>query len=827
MAALDAAWSGAAKKNVVTIVAWGGTGKTALVARWAANTLAKENHGGIERYFDWSFYSQGSGDDKTASADIFIKEALEFFGDRELAAGNAGGWQKGERLAQLVAEHRSVLILDGLEPLQDAKSGDLRDLSLRALLRGLAAQNRGLCLVTTRQTVPALNMWQGTTAPEWKLDRLSKEAGAELLAKVGVKGTRAEREQLAADVKGHSLTLTLLGKYLTEAHGGDIRRRDLVSLSEADYEETNGHAFHVMEAYETWLEKGGRLAELAILRLLGLFDRPAAADCLAALRQPPAIPGLTDTLIALSDAQWNVAVQRLVKLGLIEEQGWEPRRVVGYSEEEAKKADEEGLREPQPFETDAKPSIRISLDAHPLVREYFSVRLRDASGEAWRLAHARLFEYLQDSVPFWPEGLDGLQPLYQAVAHGCQAGRYMEACAEIYRDRIIRATSGTYAFYSSVKLGAVGANLGATRCFFTEPWTCLSPKLEDSDQTWLFNQVANFLFALVRLGEASQSMRSGLPLEVRRKDWKNAGITAGILSELCVTMGDISSAMRESDRSVVFADRSEGDWRGRANARAKHAYAMHQAGQREAAKERFDEAEALNREGLPSYPLLNAVPGFWYCDLLIASAECQAWRSFLDSSGSHHFASLSPSTPKALFFRAKENGEQPLFEALSAIERRALETLSLAERNLVPLAIALDHLTLGRVELYRIVVQYASSAIRDSESTEHMNIAVENLRQSSSLNRLPPALLSRAWLRTHQGRLDTAKADLDEAEQIAERGPMPLFLADIHLYRARLFFREEPEAARQHLVKARELIFKHGYFRRKEELEDAERVILA
>ena len=34
---------------------------------------------------------------------------------------------------------------------------------------------------------------------------------------------------------------------------------------------------------------------------------------------------------------------------------------------------------------------------------------------------------------------------------------------------------------------------------------------------------------------------------------------------------------------------------------------------------------------------------------------------------------------------------------------------------------------------------------------------------------------------------DSAQADLDEAWEIAERGPMRLFLADIHLHRARLF----------------------------------------
>jgi hypothetical protein len=61
-----------------------------------------------------------------------------------------------------------------------------------------------------------------------------------------------------------------------------------------------------------------------------------------------------------------------------------------------------------------------------------------------------------------------------------------------------------------------------------------------------------------------------------------------------------------------------------------------------------------------------------------------------------------------------------------------------------------------------------------------------------------------------------ARRYLAEAQQIAERGPMPLYLADVHLHRARLF-RDKAE-----LAKARALIEKHGYWRRKEELEDAE-----
>ena len=57
---------------------------------------------------------------------------------------------------------------------------------------------------------------------------------------------------------------------------------------------------------------------------------------------------------------------------------------------------------------------------------------------------------------------------------------------------------------------------------------------------------------------------------------------------------------------------------------------------------------------------------------------------------------------------------------------------------------------------------------------------------------------------------------------------MPLFLADIHLHRARLFFREPRypwESPRYDLAEARRLIAKHGYWRRKEELEDAEAAI--
>ena len=787
MAMLDEAWSDS-KTNVVTIVAFGGVGKSTLVAHWAAT-----KYDDVERYFDWSFYRQGS-------SDVFLKTALEFFGDAALAASAADGWTKGERLAHLVAQHRTLLILDGLEPLQDAKTGELRDPALTSLLRGLAARNRGLCVVTTRQEIPDIDVFRNTTAPQWKLAHLSKEAGASLLADLGVYGTAEERETLAGDVKGHALTLTLLGKYLFEAHGGDIRKRDVVSLHEADSEETSGHAFRVMEAYEEWFVRDGRHVELSILRLLGLFDRPATPDCLSALRQAPAIDGLTDSLVTLTDAQWNIAVKHLAQLGLVEEQLWEPPRVAGYSQEEARRMIDEKIVPGDAQPPQIKGERRMTghaLDAHPLIREHFGRRLRETAPEAWRAAHGRLYEHLRDSVPYWPDGVDGLQPLFQAVVHGCQAGRAQETCDQVYHDRILRGTSGAYGFYSRQMLGLIGADLAAVRCFFTVPWKQVTADLTATTQRWLLSEAAYRLRALGRLDEAREPMRASLEAYVAFDEWQYAAIAAGNLSGLDLTLGDVASAVRHAEQSVQHADRSEDAFQ-ITSQRTVYADALHQAGRAAEAGERFREAEALESKQYPTMPLLASLQGFRFCDLLLAGTECAAWRRRLGAD------------------------DQPFdAQTLADVEHRATTALAIAMRQKWVLSTALDNLTLGRVALFRAIL---GDAALDGAYT-HVEAAVRGLRQAGTMDHLPRALLTRAWLRAVQGDPAAARADLDEAQQLAERGPMRLYLADVHLHRARLFFRENLTEAREELKKARALIERCGYYRRDEELSDAEKVI--
>ncbi len=826
LARLDEAWREHAQ-HVLIIRGIGGEGKTSLVAEWAKR-LARRAYDGAD-YFDWSFYSQGTRDQTTASSDAFIAAALGFFGDEEgraLANSPASGRDKAERLLFHLRRKPALLVLDGLEPLQHPPgplAGHLRDDAMACLLKGLARNNPGLCVVTTREAVATLDDFRASTAPEWELEHLSDDAGADLLRRLfeperpkGVhqlRSTPEERREISRAVRGHALTLRLLGGYIHRALR-DVRRWREVDFARADaLHRTNprdpaaryGHAFKTMEAYERWLESGGAhgARQLAVLRLLGLFDRPADEACLAALRRPPAIAGLTEPLIHLDEAEWNVVLAELEECALVA----------------LPKAD----------------GSRRGIDAHPLLREYFARRLRERQPEAHRAAHRRLYEHLRATTR---EGqrptLEALQPLYQAVAHGCQAGLVEEARAEVYIARILRWNEA----YSTNKLGAVGADLGAVACFFEVPWSRVSPALTDAARAWLLNEAAFRLRALGRLGEALEPMRAGLEMRIEQEDWKNASISAGNLSELELTLGEVAGALRDAEQAVSYAERS-GDASLKMLMRTTLADARYQAGRRAEAEALFEEAERMQAEDQPGDPLLYSLQGFQYCDLLLGEAERAAGAVLWAGTPP---AKAGPGHAGPARLPASASGD--LAEACRAVAARAAQTLEWVTTQNWLLDIALDHLSLGRAALYAAVLAGPSeggaggplpasatpSPPLDRESAaRELDAAVAGLRQAGTQQYLPLGLLSRAWQRALAGALtgaDSAQGDLDEAEDIAARGPMPLFQADIRLYRARLFHAATPYpwpgGPRADLAEARRLIEKHGYGRRLGELEDAE-----
>jgi hypothetical protein len=332
-------------------------------------------------------------------------------------------------LAKLVAHRRTLLILDGLEPLQNPpgpQEGRLREPSLQALVRELAAFNKGLCLITTRTPVADIADHEGGSTLRRHLDQLSSDSGAKLLRALGVNGPEAELRSASEDFSGHCLTLTLLGSYLTDAYNGEIRCRGEVSRRLAHDPRLGVHARKVMESYQSWLGEG---PELSVLRLLGLFDRPVDENALARLLKPPAIHGLTELLEDLSSTQWRTILAKLRRARLLA--GEDPHNP-GY------------------------------LDTHPLVREYFGEQLRSQRTEAWKECNRRLYNYYRELAPGQPESFRDMEPLFQAVICGCNAGLYREALHTVYIPRIQR---GNASFAAKV-LGARGALLLVLAHFF-------------------------------------------------------------------------------------------------------------------------------------------------------------------------------------------------------------------------------------------------------------------------------------------------------------------------------------------------------------------------
>jgi hypothetical protein len=191
-----------------------------------------------------------------------------------------------------------------------------------------------------------------------------------------------------------------------------------------------------------------------------------------------------------------------------------------------------------------------------------------------------------------------------------------------------------------------------------------------------------------------------------------------------------------------------------------------------------------------------------------------------------------------------------------AARNRAGQSLEWVEWRKLPFEVALDTLTIGRTGL-GLALQNAALSDAITHNYVHevyvaFDNAVEGLRAAGQHHLLPRGLLARAAFRRSVGDWGGTARDLDDVLEVAEPGPMRLFLCDTALERARLAFAQleafaplnglvddsprkldlpdAPEAARlreeatENLATARKLITECGYHRRDEELAELEDV---
>ncbi len=483
---------------------------------------------------------------------------------------------------------------------------------------------------------------------------------------------------------------------------------------------------------------------------------------------------------------------------------------------------------------------RAHIDCHPLVREYFGARLKELDGATFRAGHGRLYDhyryaglpdtfrepvaygvlalksafeidqypafkrgFLDGSLPaevrsqmptsianlgpaelrqafalvdspnwmrvraaFLPENEAGMAPLFAAIGHGCAAEREMECWSEVFLARVKRGKTN----FAANKLGLHGQQLAALASFFETPFTLPSPRLSERRKGLLLNAAGYDLLTLGRLEDAADAIRSGSELQAEMGDMDNAAIGFSNLSELLANAGHLfgpGGALAEAERAMEFAKKAE--------LRSSLLQAVLNFGPALLLSGALARAEFVLTDHHPGVTRLNIISSFRASPMLLARgrvAELLSLKKYVLSL----YASAGNDN-------VLEVGRETLAHAQAALA-------------LVPLLQAAP-----------------SDCVAGSET------ALRLIRQARSDFDLPVGLLTYAEALWRSSNVNAAGEPLREAETIAARGPMPLFMVDAHLLRARIQLSEHRTArARRYRDAAAALIDAHGYGRAKPEL---------
>lgn len=276
--------------HVVSLVAVGGAGKTAIVERLVAGLCRTQLAGGL---FVWSFYENNRTEE-------FLQRACEYFAGRVLddALGRL------HHLQQTLEDGRPhVLVLDGIELVQEARDGgaqrprgSLTDPLLKRLLRAVAAGlGNTRVIITSRFPLPDLRDWEDDRRHRAEsLDALDAEAAVAVFEAWGVRGDRDALVAMASQCGFHALSVSVLAAYLGEVAGGDLRaaaRFDLGAASAGDL--LAAKLSRVLTAYAAALSMDERRA-LAVLSTLPRGVDSETLDMLSARTALRDVEGIID-----------------------------------------------------------------------------------------------------------------------------------------------------------------------------------------------------------------------------------------------------------------------------------------------------------------------------------------------------------------------------------------------------------------------------------------------------------------------------------------------------------------------------------------------------
>ncbi|HEV3289177.1 MAG TPA: hypothetical protein VG123_09300, partial [Streptosporangiaceae bacterium] len=504
----------------------------ALVTHWIQDAGGRTRRPELRGVFGWSFYAD-------PSAEHWARGLLEW-GRHDLGITVAGTARLAEKVLGLLRALPLLLVLDGLERVQEGPAGDgfgrLLDGMLREVLAGACQQpHGGLVLLTSRFPFADLEGFDGITARMLEVPPFTPAEGSALLAAAGGGWLPDhERRDLVTAVDGHALATGVLAGLLA-AHPP---AGDLAGLRAAldGAVRTDARVGKVLEFYASRLAEPDRY----LLAAISLFARPVPAEAV------------------LTVASHQVFGARLA--------GWTPAGV-----QVAVTGRLGGLASWHPDGT---------VSAHPLVRDAFRRLVLDAAGTAAETSLAGL-----------PAGTvtsraDALR-VVEAVELLLDAGQWQVA------DDMFTNRSGQPPVWNNLPAARLGQR--AASAFVA------TPARRDACADQLSPRILGFYLNAVGLlamnaGDLTMA-REYLSMAIsqgRRDsgDMLNLGVRLRNLGECLGDLGQIGSA-RDAAADALTSAQADNDWEQTCSSRELLGWAAGLAGDAAEAERQFTAADQI------------------------------------------------------------------------------------------------------------------------------------------------------------------------------------------------------------------------------------------
>ncbi len=434
--ALNEAWNQGAV-NVVQVTGIGGAGKSSLVNEWLLRMDA-DNYRGADAVLAWSFHQGYGSQASIASPDVFLRRALAMLGDSD--AGQDDPESQVIRLVQWIRKHRILLVFDGVQNLQDTYGpgfGQFHDPGFALLLRELAKENPGLCVLTSRLGNPDLETIGQPRARHIALGGIGSGAACELMRSCEIRGRAEHIRHAVWRHQGLPMTLRLLGQHLELARDGELAHyMELVPLLEE-----SGEAERAAEYGRECLARLPLHGQRMFFHLLSLYERRTSLREILKTCRGLEVEGLTSEILSLTHMELRYGIFALEKAGLV--RAW---------------------RKPQ--------GMKLELARFPGAA--MALRLKLSEPALWRSGNRLLLARTQERKSGLAESPRNREMLYLAVIHGARAGCWQEAFMLYFGD--IRNSR-----YAPPDADFLHHDQASLREFFADPWSRLDAGLENEE----------------------------------------------------------------------------------------------------------------------------------------------------------------------------------------------------------------------------------------------------------------------------------------------------------------------------------------------------------